>query len=400
MFRNLFKSRMEEDIKVRTYYSKYIFNSHFILFLSIAAGVLLYTLLGLKDDLRGNIYVDLVAAILMSVSIMPVYRSLLKEADVIFLTPVEKDLGNYFKSSRVYSFILGIPIPLVVSVIAFVLLIINHSMLNSLLIILTFYLMVIGVFAFKVLAVNSDVNPTIVVYVFIVLNTITLFLQMQNMMFALLGIVFYLVAYFILMNKTRSTIDWLEQIEHEKQEQNRFDTIISMFANVSKREKSFKRRNYFDVLMKKQNIKHYNQDHMYDYLFHRSFLRDFDLPMIMIRLFILCSIFIIWMGNIYISIIFILFVLYIMILQLQGLYTAQAYLLWPKIWPVSREKIRNSYIRYSRKLILVISILFMIVFICIHPIEFYVSLIFPVWALLINKVFSKNVYKKEEALSD
>src|SRR5699024_5042074 len=293
MFRNLFKSRMEEDIKVRTYYSKYIFNSHFILFLSIAAGVLLYTLLGLKDDLRGNIYVDLVAAILMSVSIMPVYRSLLKEADVIFLTPVEKDLGNYFKSSRVYSFILGIPIPLVVSVIAFVLLIINHSMLYSLLIILTFYLMVIGVFAFKVLAVNSDVNPTIVVYVFIVLNIITLFLQMQNMMFALLGIVFYLVAYFILKNKTRSTIDWLEQIEHEKQEKNRFDTIISMFANVSKREKSFKRRNYFDVLMKKQNIKYYNQDHMYDYLFHRSFLRDFDLPMIMIRLFILCSIFII-----------------------------------------------------------------------------------------------------------
>lgn len=400
MFRNLFKSRVEEDIKVRTYYSKYIFNSHFILFLSIAAGVLLYTLLGLRDDLRGNIYVDLVAAILMSVSIMPVYRSLLKEADVIFLTPVEKDLGNYFKSSRVYSFILGIPIPLVVSVIAFVLLIINHNMMNSLLIILTFYLMVIGVFALKVLAVNSDVSPTIVVYVFIVLNTITLFLQMQNMMFALLGIVFYLVAYIILKNKTRSTIDWLTQIEHEKQEQNRFDTIISMFANVPKREKSFKRRNYFDVLMKKQNIKHYNQDHMYDYLFHRSFLRDFDLPMIMIRLFILCSIFIIWMGNIYISIIFILFVLYIMILQLQGLYTAQAYLLWPKIWPVSREKIRNSYIRYSRKLILVISILFMIVFICIHPIEFYISLIFPVWALLINKVFSKNVYKKEEALSD
>ncbi|CAD2079072.1 ABC transporter permease [Phocicoccus pinnipedialis] len=400
MFRNIFKTRMDHDIKLRAYYSKYIFNSHFILFLSIAAGVLLYTLLGLKENLAGNIYVDLVAAILMSVAIIPVYRSLLKEADVIFLTPLEKELDDYFMSSKIYSFILGIPVPFVVSAIAFILLIINHSVENSLIIIFTFYLMVIGVFTLKVLAVNSNISPTAIVYMFMIINTILLFLQMQNMMLIILGILIYLVAFIILKKKTRSSIDWLAQIDHEKQEQNRFDTIISMFANVSKRNKTFKRRPYFDVLMKKQFIKHYDQDHMYDYLFHRSFLRDFDLPMIMIRLFILCSIFIIWMSNLYISIIFILFVLYIMILQLQGLYTAQAYLLWPKIWPVSREKIRNSYIRYSKKLIIVISIFFIIVFISIHPAEFYIAIIFPIWALLINKVFSKNVYKKEEALSD
>lgn len=400
MSHKVFKDRMDQDVKIRAYYSKYIFNSHFILFLTIAAGVLIYTLLGLKNDLEGNILVDVVAAVLLSITVTPVYRSLLKEADVIFLMPIEKELGHYFKSAQIYSFILSIPLPFIASIITFLLLIINHSIPNSLLIIGIYYLMVIGVFTLKVISVNTNFSATLLVYLFMGMNALFLFLMMQNMTFVMVLIVVYIGFFLYLKKNSLNRINWLHQISHEKHEQNRFDTIISMFANVTKREKTFKRRPYLDILMKKRHIKHYNKSRMYDYLFHRSFLRDFDLPMIILRLFILFSIFVLWVSNIYISIIFIMFALYIMVLQMQGLYTAQAYLLWPKIWPVSRDKIRSSYIRYSRKVIIVIAILFMIVFITIHPTLFFVSSIFPLWAMILNTVFSKNVYKKEEALSD
>src|SRR5690625_7977491 len=80
----LYKSRIEDDIKIRSYYGKYIFNSHFLIFLTIAAGVFLYSLLGLLSSMEPTIYLDVIAALMMSVLLLPKYRSLLKEADVLF----------------------------------------------------------------------------------------------------------------------------------------------------------------------------------------------------------------------------------------------------------------------------------------------------------------------------
>lgn len=72
------KSRIEDDIRVRAYYSKYIFNSHFLIFLTIAGGVFLYSLLGMLAAMEPNVYLDISAALLMSFILLPKYRSLLK----------------------------------------------------------------------------------------------------------------------------------------------------------------------------------------------------------------------------------------------------------------------------------------------------------------------------------
>ena len=139
---------------------------------------------------------------------------------------------------------------------------------------------------------------------------------------------------------------------------------------------------------------------MYEYLFYRSFTRDHDLPMIVLRIMILFFIIMFWISNLYVSLIFSLFGIYIIVLQMSQIYTAQAYLLWPKVWPVKRSYIQDSYIRYSHKVVFIITLIFLFIFIIIHPAQFYLSLIFPIWGYLLNRVYSKSIYKKEEELSD
>lgn len=400
MWTDLFKTRMDKDISKRMYYMKFIFNSHFLIFLTIALGAFFYSLFELRDVLHNNIYVDMLVAVLVALSITPTYRSLLKEADLIFLVPVEDELNGYFKGTERYSLALSYIFPVVMVILTFMLVLINHTLIEfaifSVAVIVTVYL----TFKIKVETIHTLLNTQLVMYVLIILNAILLYLTLVNIYFvALIPLVLSIVL--LITRKQRNLkVNWTRLVDYEAHEINRFNTIISMFANVKNADKKFKRRKYLDVFMKKQNVKHFDQNYMYDYMFHRSFLRDFDLPMIILRLMLLFTIFIVWMSNIYVTVIFSLFVLYIIILQLTQIYQSQAYLLWPKIWPVQRSNIQTSYIRYSHKVIFVISIIFVIIFVIMHNKEFYIGLIFPIFGYVLNQMLSKNVYKKERALSD
>lgn len=400
MWTDLFKTRMDKDISKRAYYMKFIFNSHFLIFLTIALGAFFYSLFGLRETLVGNIYVDMLVAVLIAFSITPTYRSLLKEADSIFLTPVEEELSGYFKQAERYSLILSYTFPVVMMFLTFMLVLINHSPEEMAVFFIGVLVAVYMTFKIKVASIHTLVNTQLLMYCLVVLNAVLFFLSLIKIYFVILIPVVLLIILTILNKKRVLRVNWTGLIEYETHEINRFNTIISMFTNVKSSEKKFKRRQYLDFLMKKHNVKHFNEKYMYDYMFHRSFLRDHDLPMIILRLILLFGIFIIWMSNIYVTIIFSLFVLYIIILQLTQIYSAQAYLLWPKIWPVSRKNIQVSYIRYSHKLVFILSLIFALLFIALHTEVFYASIIFPIFGYILNTVFSKNVYKKENALSD
>ena len=127
MSNQLFNRRMEEDVKIRSYYGKFIFNSHFLVFLMLASGVFLYSLLGLRETLEPSIYIDLICALLLSFVLLPKYRTLLKEADMLFLPPYEKHMTAYFKRVNIYSLSLGIAVPIIASIIVLILLTVGHG---------------------------------------------------------------------------------------------------------------------------------------------------------------------------------------------------------------------------------------------------------------------------------
>lgn len=396
----LYKSRIEDDIKIRSYYGKYIFNSHFLIFLTIAAGVFLYSLLGILSTMEPTIYLDLIAALIMSLLLLPKYRSLLKEADVLFLPPYEKNMKKYFSYTSQYSFWLNIGLPIVGLVIAILLLSVGHSMLEMVTFAVMSVILYIMAFTIRRNAINSPITQNTVVGMLIVIHFVSLMLLLQNMLLAAAGLGLIFGLYFWINKKQYKNLDWTTLVNYEAILMQKYYQYVSMFTNVHHISKQYKRRKYFDSLLKQPKPGNFNKSHMYEYLFKRTFLRDNDLPMIILRLLLIFAVAMVWVDQLMLSVIIILFALYIIVLQMSQLYTAQAYLLWPKIWPVKREYIRESYIRFSHKLIFIISMALAVLFIILHPVYFYIAVIFPLWGYLLNSYFSKSVYKKERLLSD
>lgn len=397
---NLFKPRMNEDISRRSYYGKFIFNSHFLIFLTIAAGVFLYTLLGALQAIEYSIWLDITSALIMSMLVIPGYRSLLKQADGLFLLPYEKRMGGYFKKADRYSLSLSIMKPVTGGAVTILILFAGHNLLAIIIFVIISALLYKANFHIRKNAINTDLSNVLLLITVFVMNILSLSLVLQHVLWVILPVILtYLISRYVRM-RSHKILDWNAFIEHEETQLNRYYGNVSMFTNVSHVDKQFKRRKYLDRLLWKPKGRAFNKENMYEFLFHRTFARDHDLPMIILRLIIIFAFVMFWVANIYLSVIIALFGIYIIVLQMSQIYTAQAYLLWPKIWPVKREYIQRSYVTYSHKLVFVISLIFAIIFTAVHPIYFYAAAVFPLWGYLINRVLSKAVYKKEQELSD
>lgn len=396
----LFKPRMNADIKRRSHYSKFIFNSHFLIFLTLAGGVFLYTLLGVLQKLDPSIWLDMIAALLMSMLLLPAYRSLLKPADGIFLLPYEERMDSYFRDSSRYSLMLGISKVITGAVIALLILMVGHDPLVIALFLLLTVIHYTANFYIKKRSINTQLSRLAVSTVLLFFNMISLILVLQYPLWLALSLMLlFLISKFIKARENRN-LDWNAYINHEEVLLNRYFRTVSMFTNVSHIEKQFKRRKYLDPLLWTPKGASFNKERMYEFLFYRTFARDHDLPMIILRLIIIFAVIMVWISNFYLSIVIGLFGVYIIVLQMSQIYSAQAYLLWPKVWPVDRLFIQKSYVTYSHKLVFVISVMFSIIFAVIHPALFYIAIIFPVWGYVTNRIFSRTVYKKEQELSD
>ena len=400
MTEQLFRERMNADIERRSYYGKFIFNSHFLIFLTIASGFFLYSLLSLIQTLEPSLWQDVAAALLVSITLIPPYRTLLKRADGVFLLPYEAKFSRYMTSADRYSLTLGLAKPILGGIVAVLLLTVGHGIMQILVFVAAGIIFYVMNYHIKKAAINSDVSNAAVIAMLMALNFISLLLILQHPLWiipAAIGI-YMLMGY---MRKRRhSQLDWSTLIDYEEAQLNKYYQNVALFTNVSHIDKQFKRRRYLDPFLWKPKGDAFSKERMYEYLFYRTFARDHDLPMIILRLILLFGIVMVWIGNLYLSVIIVLFGIYIIVLQMSQIYTAQAYLLWPKVWPVDRSFIQRSYITYSHKLVFVIAVIFSLVFLGVHIQYFYLVLLFPLWGYIINRTLSRTVYKKEQELSD
>jgi len=397
---NLFRPRVNEDIRRRSYYGKFIFNSHFLIFLTIAGGVFIYSLLGILQTLEPSVWLDLIASALVALFLLPGYRSLLKPADGIFLLPYETHMGAYFKNAGRYSLMLGISKAAAAAVIALLLLTVGHGPVGITLFLLLSFIHYTVNFHIRKRAINTGVSASLTTAILFVMSILSLILVLQHPAWLILSFVLLFLTDRYVKGREYRALDWSAYIEHEEVQLNRYYRNVSMFTNVNHIDKQFKRRRYLDPLLWKPGSASFGKEKMYEFLFYRTFARDHDLPMIILRLIILFGIVMVWMANLYVSIVAGLFGIYVIVLQMSQIYSDQAYLLWPKVWPVDRSHIQESYVTFSHKAVFGVSLVFGIIFAAIHPGFAYIAIVFPLWGYLTNRVLSKTVYKKEQELSD
>ena len=117
--KSLFNTRQKEELIEKLNYNKFIFNGHFLIFLTIMLGAFALGYSNWLQDIPQNINYRLILSVILAVvSIFPL-RTLFREADKLYLLPFEKHLSIYIKKAIIYSYINRLFLPIIVLIVGF-----------------------------------------------------------------------------------------------------------------------------------------------------------------------------------------------------------------------------------------------------------------------------------------
>ncbi|MBF2261414.1 ABC transporter permease EcsB [Staphylococcus capitis] len=401
---SLFNRRYKAIRKEKSYYNKFIFNGHFTVFLLILLGAFIFGYGEWLQHIPQHIDYALFASIAVAlVSLFPI-RTLLKDADKIFLLPFEKHMKDYMQVSLIYSYSSRIFLQVILLIILFPL----------------FYKLNDNHFAFYIVfAISAIIFPylgLLVKWQWLKLNLSSWTINL--LLFVLFGITFYLILRFhnyfaiififivgvllliLKMNSKKQLFPWERMIAIEQQKHTNYYKFVNMFTDVKHLRESAVRRSYLDFILPTPKGNKFNENRMYLFLFVRSFVRGRDAFSIILRLVIIALVLMLWLSNPIVSLIIGSLFMYITLLQMAQFYTQQAYGLWPQVWPVSDTKVIKGYEQFLYRLMIGVGIIFTIVFVIKHPTLFFFALLFFIVGWLTIRSTIKKLKYQETLLRD
>lgn len=105
---SVYKKRAARNQSEIARYSKFIFNGHFIVFLTIVIGALLLQYSQLLKHLPAGIDYHLIIGFVLAIAAIPPLRTFIQPADGVFLLAFEKELMPYMKKAILRSAIIRV----------------------------------------------------------------------------------------------------------------------------------------------------------------------------------------------------------------------------------------------------------------------------------------------------
>ena len=401
--RQLFYDRKARNDKEVAYYSKFIFNGHFIVFLTIAFGALMLQYSQLLKNLPDNVNYNLIIAVILATLTVTPLRTFMKSADSVFLLNFERDMPTYFKYAvmrsgrlRTLLFIVtgGILVPLYMertaSVTGFICAIVLGVWMIYSGLIMRHLMMTLGI-----------TNGYISLLIFLMALS-GIYTALEGLPVTIISIILFTISLIYLLNKNAAhrllNFDYYIDYEHQlNQAQNK---LINMFTDVKVLNERTVRRRYLDVFLKVPSPKKFNQNYMYKFLFVRSFARGKDAFFIVLRLLIIGLVLIWWIDQPVISAILGALIMYLLILQLSQFYKQQAYGLWPQVWPVSEGQVVKGYHQFLINIMIVLGIILSIIYILKFVTAIYFVILFFIVGWLTIDSSIKKIKKHQELLRD
>ncbi|KAA1039161.1 ABC transporter permease [Macrococcus equipercicus] len=399
----LFAKRSNDNRAEVLRYSRFIFNGHFILFLSIAFGALMLQYAELLKHLPKGINYHLIIALLLSLGGIAPLRTYFKEADQVFLLAYERQLKDYVKKSIRAAFI-------------------KHAVIWSLFFALLYplyhagahfyFIGMIGAYLFGVAAILLGLlvrwsamklgisNLSVNILLFIILMA-GIYNSLEGVYFTALTELLFLGGLLYLMNSIAKNyvFKWDDIIDYEQELTQRQYKTINMFTDVKGLKDNVRRRRFLDGLLK-QPAADYNHEGMFLYLFKRNFARSKDAFWIIIRLVVIGGIVIWLVRQPVIAVIIGIFIVYIIVLQSSQFYKQQAYQLWPQVWPVREQLVMDGFRKFLWQLSLSAALLIALLYIACYPGHFYYAVLFFVIMWWTNQQVMGKLKKKMTLLKD
>lgn len=365
---DFYKKRLSVHIKETSRYLKYIFNGHIavamLFFISALAYYYQQWLVGLPEDFPTAGIMGVALGLLVSYS--PV-RTLLKEPDLVFLIAAETKMHAYFRNALIYSFVIQLYLVLLVAA-AFGPLYFasfpdrsGQMYLLSIAILLVFKVgnLIANWWMLKVrepgtrrldLAVRTVLN--VVVFYFIISGNM-LMAGITSVMFALLFL------YVLNVSRKQAGIVWDLLVEKDQNRMQTFYRIANMFADVPHLKNRVKKRQWLVSLVSNLSV---NKKNTFDYLYRITFIRSGDYLGMYIRLIVIGGLFIYYIPNVWMKIIFAVLFLYLSCFQMMTIYQHHRTNIWLDIYPVEAKPKQQAVMKLLYQLSIGQAVIFSLVF--------------------------------------
>lgn len=399
--RQLFYDRKARNDKEVAYYSKFVFNGHFIVFLTIAFGALMVQYSQLLKNLPDNINYNLIIAVILAALTVTPLRTFMKSADSIFLLNFERDMAPYFKQAIIRSGSLRTLLFIVMGGLLAPLYMERTAIVAGYIcaIVLGVWMIYSGLVMRHLMMKLGITNGYISLLIFLMALS-GIYTSLEGLPITIISIILFTLGLIYLFNKNAAhrLLNFDHYIDYEHQLYQAQNKLINMFTDVKGMKDKAVRRRYFDALLPRKS--HYTKAHMFEYLFIRNFVRSNDSMWIVVRLIAVGCI-LMWLVHQYVvGLIIGLFFSYAIIMQASQFYKMQAFSLWPKVWPTPESLVLQGFRKFMRKLSIVTTSVIAVCYILIYPLHFYFAIILYVMMFWTLNSVSAKIEKRMNLLRD
>ena len=400
---NIFSDRRKKEQELKLTYSKYIFNSHLIMFLIIVLGAVLinyskWIAIASKVELY-SVYTAATVAFsyyLVSSKI----KTHIKEADAVFLLPLEKHYRKVGLKTVINSTVVHIitvvifyiatkPITNLIgnidrlSIIMLLIVIIWNNLLKYL----------------QVIHYKEIIWSKLLLFIVIFMQLLVVFFDdiAIRIIYLISIIVLAVFTYYIMKNagnklnakdQEKYVVNWNQAADYDKHRIESYLKFVNMFIDVPLSGVKVSRRKYFDILLPKLTKDNFKKENSFKYYYYRVFLRQENTVYLALRLMLLAVLVIYSFKNTYVSGLAIISYSYLTIIQLVPLYKQMSNNIWHSILPVSEDIKIKSYKQLLTSVMIVTTLLLGVVSILLSSFS-TMNILVIIGSVVIANIISK-----------
>lgn len=377
-----YKQRLSEHLKETSRYLRYMFTGHIaIAMLFLVSALAFYYqqwLAQLPENFPSTWIIGISFGLVVSYS--PV-RTLLKEPDLIFLLVAEGKMSAYFRNTLIYSFVIQLYIVFIVAAALGPLYFATFPDRSGKVYLYT----ILALLIFKVWNLLANwwmlkVRDTSVRYSDLVLRValncaVFYFLVSGDGLLAgiMTGLFMIIFLYDYRLSERQFGIAWELLVEKDRNRMQAFYRLANLFTDVPHLKNPIKKRTWLVSLVK--NVP-FAKKYTYDYLYRITFIRSGDYLGMYLRLVVIGGLFIFYIPNVVMKLLFALLFLYMSIFQMMTLFHHHRTVMWLDIYPVELQDRKQALIKWLSKLGLIQAVLFSLIFLVLQLyLGFLISLV-------------------------
>ncbi|MFV0941505.1 ABC transporter permease EcsB [Bacillus pacificus] len=362
----LWKERFRHFLQEVRTYSKYVFNDHlkFIFVFIIGAGAYYYQ--QWLQTLTPSFPTALVMAVLLGLVLTAgSIQTLLKEADLVYLLPVEQKLKPYFTKAFLFTFMIQLYIIAIVAAALAPLYFQQMKQTGATYIWIVIAFVIVKVWNLFVAWEKSFLTDQNIQradwFIRFILNALFVyFLVERTSVIFIAGIVLLMVLYLAIMYQMvkGKPLNWEYLISEEGKKMMMLYRIANMFVDVPALKERVARRKWLDF-----SLSMIGEKRTYLYLYTRTFLRSGNYFGLYVRLLVLGGVILYFIPFLYGRFIVSLIFLYLIGYQLLTLWKHHRMKIWLDLYPVGGEEKKKDFLTLLNAILITGSIIFTIIFV-------------------------------------